>query len=435
MLPLDTRRDDAPLPALPLPAVRRHRVVVGQRPWPVTFILKSAWRSLGRHRLRAALTMLGISIGVAAVVTMVSIGQGAHRVVIERLEGMGNNMLFVEAGNRVAQGVSVSDETMMYEDVVAVRNECPAVALASPHVNLRAQAGFGNNNWNTVIRGVDPVYQDIRNWPMAEGEFFNTSSITGGAKVAVLGQTVLHQLFSSATNPIGETIRLRGSPFKVVGVLTAKGMNVQGDDQDDVVLIPWTTAQRKMLGIKYIKDMYVSAVSRETMGDAKTQISALLRQRHHTAPGAPDDHSFRDYTEIADRVNETNRTMTMLLASVAALALLIGGINTMSIMLVTVTERTREIGVRMAVGARGRHIRGQFIFEAVLLTLVGGVAGVALGVAASAIVARTLEWPTMISSFTIAVSLAISMLVGLVFGYYPALRASSLDPIEALRSD
>jgi putative ABC transport system permease protein len=433
MLPLDSRSQDPALPAPYLPARQRRRLVGGRRPWPGAFTLRSAWHALGRHRLRAALTMLGISIGVAAVVTMVSIGLGANRVVIERLQSMGNNMLFVEAGNRTVQGVSTSFETMMYEDVVAVRNACPAVALASPHVNLRAQTAFGNNNWNTQIRGVDTTFQAIRNWPLAEGEFFSPAAVTGAAKVAVLGQTVAHQLFSTATNPVGETIRVRNMPFKVVGVLTAKGMNVTGDDQDDVVVVPWTTAQRRMLGIKYIKDMYISAASPDAIDEAKAQVTALLRQRHRLTPEQPDDHSIRDYTEIADRVKETNKVMTLLLSGVAALALLIGGINTMSIMLVTVTERTREIGVRMAVGARPRQVRVQFLFEAMLLTLVGGVAGVALGVVASGVVAHALEWPTVISSSTIAISLAISTAVGLIFGYYPALRASSLDPIEALR--
>jgi putative ABC transport system permease protein len=399
----------------------------------VAFILHTAWRALGRHRLRAALTMLGITIGIAAVITMVSLGQGAHRVVIERLEGMGSNMLFIEAGNRSVQGVSTAFDTLMYDDVLAVRRECPAVALASPHVNLRGQVTFGNQNWNTQIRGVDEVYQQIRNWPLLDGEFLNGSAVSGAAKVAVLGSTVARQLFPGTTDPVGQTIRITSMPFQVIGVLSTKGTSVTGDDQDDLVVIPWTTAQRKMLGIKHIKDMFVSAMSRETIGEAKAQITALLRQRHHLQADQPDDHSIRDYTEIAQSVNETNRVMTLLLSTVAALALLVGGINTMSIMLVSVTERTREIGVRMAVGARMRQIRVQFLLEAMLLTLVGGLAGVALGIAAAFAVGSSLQWPPVISSLTIVVGLGISTLVGLTFGYYPALRAANLDPIEALR--
>jgi putative ABC transport system permease protein len=400
---------------------------------PAPFVVSTAWRALGRHPLRAALTMLGITIGIAAVITMVSIGQGANRLVVERLEGMGSNMLYIEAGNRMVQGVTTAFDTMMYEDVVAVRNECPAVALASPHVNFRAQTAAGNQNWNTVIRGVDPAFQQIRNWPVADGEFLSAGHIQATAKVAVLGATVSRQIFSGTVNPVGATIRINNTPFTVIGVLARKGSSVTGDDQDDVVVIPWTTAQRRMMGIKYIKDMYVSAVSRDRIGDAKAQITALLRQRHGLQPDQPDDHNIRDYTEIAQSVNETNRVMTLLLSSVAALALLVGGINTMSIMLVSVTERTREIGVRMAVGARIRQIRLQFLLEAMLLALVGGLAGVAVGIVAAFGVAHSMAWPTVISSATIALGLGISTLVGLLFGYYPALRASSLDPIEALR--
>jgi putative ABC transport system permease protein len=379
--------------------------------------------------------MLGISIGIGSVITMVSLGRGAHHVVVERLESMGSNMLFVEAGNRAVQGVATAWDTMSYEDVLAARKECPAIAYATPHVNFRAQVASAGQNWGTQVRGVDPAYQLIKAWPLAEGSFITEPMVTGAAKVAVLGQTVLHQLFAPGQSPLGETVRINGTPFRVVGVLTAKGAGVTGEDQDDMVVIPFTTAQRRMLGIKHIKDMYLSAVSREAIGEAKREIGALLRQRHHLAPDAPDDHTIRDFTEMAERVNETNRLMTWLLSSVAAIALVVGGINTMSIMLVTVTERTREIGVRMAVGARSFYIRLQFVLESVLLTLVGGVAGVLLGIAASVVVGHLLEWPTAISSSTIGVGLLVSTVVGLVFGYYPALRASLLDPIEALRSD
>jgi putative ABC transport system permease protein len=397
------------------------------------FILSSAWRALGRHPLRAALTMLGITIGIAAVITMVSIGQGASRLVVQRLEGMGSNMLYVEAGNRMVQGVTTAFDTMMYEDVIAVRNECPAVALASPHVNFRAQVNSGTRNWNTVIRGVDSVFQQIRNWPIEDGEFLAAHHVNGTAKVAVLGATVAREVFSGTTNPVGAVIRINNTPFQVIGVLARKGSSVTGDDQDDVVVIPWTTAQRRMLGIKYIKDMFVSARDRASIGAAKSQITALLRQRHGLTPDQPDDHNIRDYTEIAQSVSETNRVLTLLLSTVAGLALLVGGINTMSIMLVSVTERTREIGVRMAVGARIRQIRLQFLLESMLLALVGGVAGVGVGIVSSFVVASSMQWPAVISTMTIAIGLGISTLVGLIFGYYPALRASSLDPIEALR--
>ncbi|MGB7624804.1 MAG: ABC transporter permease [Terriglobia bacterium] len=393
----------------------------------------TAWKALGRHKLRATLTLLGISIGIAAVIAMVSIGDGANRAVIQKLENMGTNMLFVEAGNRQIQGVRTAFNTMMYEDVVAVRNQCPSVALASPNVDFRAQVGYEDHNWNTQINGVDLDYRLIRHWNVVKGDYFTDSDLSSAEKVAVLGQTIVEQLFPEGKNPVGETIRVRGNPYKVVGVLETKGSSVTGADQDDNIIIPWTTAQRKMLGIRYIKDMYISVVSREQIGMAKDQITSLMRQRHHLRPDQPDDFSIRDYTEIAEMVNETNRIMTLLLATVASLALFIGGINTMNIMLVTVTERTREIGLRLAVGAHQSDVRLQFLVEAVTLTVVGGVIGVGLGILSSAVISNVLEWPTVISLIAILVGLSVSAFVGMVFGYYPAHKAATLDPIDALR--
>jgi putative ABC transport system permease protein len=393
----------------------------------------TAWKALGRHKLRATLTLLGISIGIAAVIAMVSIGDGANRAVIQKLENMGTNMLFVEAGNRQIQGVRTAFNTMMYEDVVAVRNQCPSVALASPNVDFRAQVGYEDHNWNTQINGVDLDYRLIRHWNVVKGDYFTDSDLSSAEKVAVLGQTIVEQLFPEGKNPVGETIRVRGNPYKVVGVLETKGSSVTGADQDDNIIIPWTTAQRKMLGIRYIKDMYISVVSREQIGMAKEQITSLMRQRHHLRSDQPDDFSIRDYTEIAEMVNETNRIMTLLLATVASLALFIGGINTMNIMLVTVTERTREIGLRLAVGAHQSDVRLQFLVEAVTLTVVGGVIGVGLGILSSAVISNVLEWPTVISLIAILVGLSVSAFVGMVFGYYPAHKAATLDPIDALR--
>ena len=307
------------------------------------------------------------------------------------------------------------------------------IAIASPNVDFRAQVGFEDHNWNTQVNGVDLDYRLIRHWNVVKGDYFSESDISSAEKVAVLGQTIVDQLFPEGKNPVGETIRIRGNPYKVVGVLETKGSSVTGSDQDDNIIIPWTTAQRKMLGIRYIKDMYISVVSREQIGMAKDQITSLMRQRHHLRSDQPDDFSIRDYTEIAEMVNETNRIMTLLLATVASLALFIGGINTMNIMLVTVTERTREIGLRMAVGAHQSDVRLQFLIEAVTLTVVGGVIGVGLGIASSAVISNVLEWPTVISLIAILVGLSVSAFVGMVFGYYPAHKAATLDPIDALR--
>ena len=383
--------------------------------------------------MRASLTMVGIAVGIAAVIALVSLGEGARRMVIERLATMGENMLQVEGGNKAFKGANTPSETLSYEDVIAIRKECSAVALASPQVDYRSQVAFEGRNWNTKIQGLDPDYQLIRRWPVAEGEFLSTAMINSAAKVAILGQSVSRQLFSTATNPIGQTIRVSNTPFRVVGIMASKGAGVSGEDMDDFVIIPWTTAQRRMVHIRYLKDVWVSAASAGAIGEAKRQMTALLRMRHHLTADQPDDHSIKDFKEIADQVSETNRIMTAFLASVAAIALLVGGINTMTIMLVSVTERTREIGVRLAVGARARQVRLQFLLEATLLTLLGGVGGVVLGVATSHLVAQGLDWPTVISPQTIALGLGISTLVGLVFGYYPAFHASRLDPVEALR--
>jgi putative ABC transport system permease protein len=383
--------------------------------------------------MRAGLTMVGIAVGIGAVITLVSLGEGAKQMVIERLATMGHNVMEVESGNRSFRGASTQVQTLSFDDVLAIRKECPAVAAASPQVDYRTQVAFEGRNWNTKVQGVDPDYQQIRRWPIAEGEFLSAAMINSAAKVAVLGSTVARQLFSTATNPVGQTIRVSNTPFRIVGIMATKGAGVSGEDLDDFVVIPWTTAQRRMVQIKYLRDIWVSAATADGIGEAKRQVTALLRQRHHLTPDQPDDHNIKDFKEIADQISETNNIMTLFLAAVASIALLVGGINTMTIMLVSVTERTREIGVRLAVGARGREVRQQFIFEAVLLTLLGGVGGVAIGVAAAHLTAGFLEWPRIVSPATILMGLGISTLVGLVFGYYPAFRASRLDPIEALR--
>jgi putative ABC transport system permease protein len=422
------RADDHPSRD-PRPVLPRRRL------HSLTFMATSAWSALGRHRMRAALTVLGIAIGVGAVITMVSLGRGANQILADRLESMGPNVLYIEARDKIVQGAMAAADTLMFDDVVAMRKECPEVVLASPHVNFRAQIVAGGQNWNTNVRGVDPEFQNIRRWPMADGSFLNPQQVEAAAKVAVLGKTVLNALFPPNSNAVGATIRINAAPFTVIGVLAGKGAGVVGEDQDDVIVIPWTTAQRKMLGIRHLKDIWAAAASRETLPAAKRQITALLRQRHRLTADQPDDHTIRDYTEIAEASSETNAAMTLLLSAVASLALLVGGINTMSIMLVTVTERTREIGIRMAVGARVRDIRLQFLCEALLLTILGGVSGVAFGVGVSRAFAELFGWATVISADTVAIGLGVSTAVGLLFGSYPAVRASLLDPIEAIRSD
>lgn len=398
---------------------------------------KVALRALARNKMRSMLTMLGIIIGVGAVIAMVGIGQGASASIQAQIANLGNNLLIVQPGSANTAGIrggAGSNTTLTADDVDAIARECPSVKAATPTVRANGQLVFGNQNWapSAGITGVNEMYPEIKSWPIASGEFFTDADIRTGARVAVLGKTVVDNLFGGG-DPIGQMLRVRNLPFKVVGVLSVKGQNQFGQDQDDTVLIPYTTAQKKLLTITWVNAANVSAISAKATSAAQKEITELLRQRHKLAPNQEDDFNVRNLTDIADAADQSSAIMTKLLASIAGVSLLVGGIGIMNIMLVSVTERTREIGIRMAIGARSGVIRRQFLIESITLSLVGGVIGVLFGVGTSITISSTLHWPTAISPASVIVAVVFSVFVGVAFGYYPARKAAALDPIDALR--
>jgi putative ABC transport system permease protein len=387
--------------------------------------------------MRSSLTMLGIIIGVGAVIAMVGIGQGASASIQSQIAQLGNNMLFVWAGSTNQGGMrggSGSSATLVPEDVDAIERECPAVRAASPGVRANGQLVFGNQNWSASsgIQGANEKFPDIRAWPVTTGEFFTEGDVRTSARVCVVGKTIVDNLFAGS-DPLGQTMRIRNLPFRVIGVLSTKGQNQYGQDQDDTVIVPYTTVQKKMLSITHINNIMVSAVSAAATFTAEKQITELLRQRHKLGPNQENDFTVRNLTDVAEAADESSKIMTNLLASIAGVSLLVGGIGIMNIMLVSVTERTREIGIRMAIGARSGVIRRQFLIESITLSVVGGIFGVLVGVGASITISNTLNWPTLISPISIFASVIFSVFVGVAFGYYPARKAASLDPIDALR--
>jgi putative ABC transport system permease protein len=399
-------------------------------------IIRIAMRALARNKMRSVLTMMGIIIGVGAVIAMLGVGQGARQTMQEQIQAMGSNLLFVGAGTVTRSGMHLgwgSTKTLVYDDMLAILRECPAAHAAAPGTTANAQVVFGNDNWATHLNGTEPQYFDIRNWPFQEGSGFTQDDVTMAANVAVIGETVRKNLFG-ATDPVGQTLRVNNLPFRVTGVLTPKGMSAaMSDDQDDIILVPLTTMQKKITGQPWLRWIMVSAVSRQGSYAAQDQITGLLRDRHRIRPGADDDFSVRNLADMADVADEAGRVMTLLLASIASVSLIVGGIGIMNIMLVSVTERTREIGVRMAIGATEGNVQQQFLVEAVVLSLMGGTIGILFGVGASYLITKTLGWPVLISPIVIVVAVLFSMAVGVFFGFYPARKAAQLDPIEALR--
>lgn len=400
-------------------------------------IIRIAFRALARNKARAALTMLGIIIGVSAVIAMVGIGQGAQATVQAQIESMGTNLLFVSAGAQNVGGVrsgtgDSGTNTLTVEDLEAIRREVPSVAMVTPTVNARSQLVVGNQNWNTSVQGVSHEFTGIRKWDVQSGAFFTDADVRSAARVIVIGQTIADNLFPGA-DAVGQTIRVANLPFRVVGVMARKGQDPQGRDQDDTAFAPYTSVQKKILGSPRVNVAYVSAISQDATYTAQAQITELLRQRHKLSAGDPNDFSVRNMTDVAEAANETNNTMTILLGCIAGVSLLVGGIGIMNIMLVSVTERTREIGIRMAIGARSSAVRTQFLIESIVLSLTGGIIGILLGVLVSVTIPALLGWPTLVSTAAIIGSVVFSAAVGIFFGYYPARKAAGLDPIEALR--
>jgi putative ABC transport system permease protein len=397
--------------------------------------LRIALRALARNKLRAFLTMLGIIIGVGAVIAMVAIGEGAKSTIRAQIAALGTNVLIVLPGSNVQGGVRAgfgNVNTLLDADARAMARELPSVAFVSPVLRRQEQVVAANLNWGTLAQGVAPEFQQIRDWEVAQGRFLHEGDMESAAKVAVIGQTVARQLFGS-DDALDAVIRIRNIPFRVVGVLVAKGQTGQGTDQDDTVMIPYTTMQKRLMRITWVQSIVVKAVSAERVDEAQEQIALLLRQRHRIGSGREDDFNVRNLSDIAEAATTTARVMAVLLGSVASISLLVGGIGIMNIMLVSVTERTREIGIRMAVGARSRDIMLQFLVEAVVMAATGGLIGILLGVGSSEVIKQWAQWPTLINPAIIAIAFLFSGAVGVFFGFYPAKKAANLDPIEALR--
>lgn len=409
----------------------------------VLVTIRIAIRALAKNKMRAGLTVLGIVIGIAAVTTMVSIGQSTEKLFQNAVESFGTNLLMVRQGSRTVGGVrSASAASLTADDADAITEECPAILAASACVWTRAQVIVGNVNWNpNEMIGVGAGYLTVRNWQLRRGEFFTEQEIASAEKVCVIGQTLVAKLFQT-TNPIGKSLRVRNIPFRVVGVLEAKGANMVGQDQDNVLLMPYTTVQNRLRGSRFntVDAIMLSARGPELMNQAAFEVDQLLYERHRIPPGDDPDFVIRNSKEFAEFLSTLTTSMTLLLAAIAAISLLVGGIGIMNIMLVSVTERTREIGIRMAVGARGKDILRQFLVESVILSLIGGAVGVGLGIAASVGVTKVIsslagdsDWPLVISMPAAVIAMLFAGAVGVFFGFYPARRASRLDPIEALR--
>jgi len=399
--------------------------------------LKVALRALRVNKMRSFLTMLGIIIGVGAVIVMVAIGSGAREMISRQIAGMGSNLIMVIPGATTAGGARMglgSVSSLTSDDAKAIREECPAVKAVAPIWGGVTQVVYGNQNWNSGVNGTTPAFFDIREWSFALGRSFTEPEVNGAVKVAVLGQSVVDNLFGTE-DPLGWIIRIKKVPFTVVGVLARKGPSPRGDDQDDVVYIPLTTSQKKVFGSslpKTVRIILVQAQAMELMAEAEKQVNELLNQRHRTQPGQLQDFTVRNLTELMAAAEESARVMSLLLGSIALVSLLVGGIGIMNIMLVSVTERTREIGIRMAVGARGTDILFQFLTESIVLSMVGGLIGVALGVIGAKVMASFSGWNVLISYGALLLSFSFAAAVGIFFGFYPAHKASRLNPIDAL---
>ncbi len=398
-------------------------------------IFRLALQALLRNKARSLLTMLGIVIGVAAVIVTVAIGSGARASVQASINSLGSNLIVVQPGSVTstgARGGLGTASTLTPQDGMALA-QLPGVAAVSPAVTIRAQVVAGDNNWQTTVTGVAPTYAQIRSWPMASGTFFTQNDVNAAAKVVVLGQTDVQQLFTSGQNPIGQTVIIKGVPFTVVGTLTPLGQSSLGTDQDDTVLIPYTSAMQRITGLTTVNQLMVSATSSDQIDAVQTAVTTTLEHRHNIVNGMPDDFQVRNLQSIAATASSTGAVMEFLLAGVAAVSLIVGGIGIMNIMMVSVTERTREIGLRMSVGARGVTILNQFLTESIVLATIGGMIGVVFGFIGTFAVAFLAKWPTQIPIAWVILSVVFSGLVGVFFGYYPAKKAASLNPIEALR--
>ena len=402
-----------------------------------TSILKVAFRAMGRNKMRSLLTALGIIIGVACVVATIGIGEGARVQAESQLQSLGTNFLMIFPGTTTSSGARPgwgSNSKLSEQDVDAIRQEVSSVSYVSASIRSVAQVVYGNQNWSTSIQGGEVDWPAIRSWNVAQGQFFTDADNRAAAKVCVLGRTVATTLFGDE-DPVGKMIRIKNIPFRVVGVLEPKGGSMMGQDQDDTVIAPYQTVRKKIMGTNSVGMIMTAVSTPDLVLQAQEEISALLRQRHkiNKSAGQEDDFMIRSQTEMLQQAEQQSRTMAVLLWSIAGVSLLVGGIGIMNIMLVSVTERTREIGVRMAIGAKGADIRAQFLVEAVVLAVAGGILGIGLGVGIQQAVAKFAGWPVLVSTSSVSLAFLFSALIGVTFGFYPALKASRLDPIEALR--
>jgi putative ABC transport system permease protein len=400
--------------------------------------IKISFRALRVNKMRSALTILGIIIGVGAVIAMVAIGAGASQRIAEQISSMGSNLLIIMPGSTTSGGVRMgvgTQSTLNLGDAEAILKDCPAVAEVAPSLGGVAQIVYGHMNWSTNINGTTPSMLIARDWDLSVGRSFNMQDVNNATKVCLLGQTVVNNLFGDR-NPVGQTIRIKNVPFTVYGVLATKGQDVQGSDQDDTIVIPVTTSQKKLFGTQFpgmVKIIMVKAKSAESLSTAENQITELLRQRHHIGQKKDADFSVRNLTQIMQAAEESTKVLTILLGAIASVSLLVGGIGIMNIMLVSVTERTHEIGIRMAIGAKMWDIRFQFIIEALMLSLIGGIVGIIVGVSMSILLSSLSGWPTVVSPLSIILAFGFSGFIGVFFGFYPAYKASLLNPIDALR--
>ncbi|MDI7260906.1 MAG: ABC transporter permease [Thermodesulfobacteriota bacterium] len=400
--------------------------------------LRIALRALLVNKMRSSLTMLGIIIGVAAVITMIAVGTGAKTRIAEQIASMGSNILIVVSGSSTSGGLRFgagSAPTLSIDDAKAIKTEVPSVKLTAPTLSGVAQVVYGNQNWSTVVYGTTPELLEIREWSFTSGHSFTQQDVDGATKVCILGKTVVENLFGGM-DAVGQIIRIKNVPFTVVGVLAPKGQSTWGQDQDDTIFVPLKTAQKRLFGMRFpgmVRVITVQAAEAGVMKDAEEKITDLLRQRHRIQPGQENDFSVRNLTEIASSAEESARVMSLLLGAIASISLIVGGIGIMNIMLVSVTERTREIGIRIAVGAKGRDILLQFLIESLVLSLVGGILGIGIGIAGTLILASFTEWPVLFSIEAILLAFLFAGSVGVFFGFYPARKASLLNPIDALR--
>ena len=399
-------------------------------------LLKIALRALNNNKMRGFLTMLGIIIGVASVITMLAIGQGSKRSIRAQISEMGSNMIMLHPGADRRGGVRqdpASMQSLKLEDYQAIANETRYVSGVSPSVSSSGQVIYGANNYPTSVYGVNQDYLDIRKYTVGEGELFTDQDILTSAKVCLVGKTIVDNLFTNGEDPIGKVIRFNKIPFKIIGVLTSKGYNSMGMDQDDLILAPYTTIQKRVLAITHLQGIYASALTEDMTEQAEEEISDLLRRNHKLKKGDEDDITIRSQQELSSMMRATTDMMTVLLACIAGISLLVGGIGIMNIMYVSVTERTREIGLRMSIGAKGRDILAQFLIEAILISVTGGIIGVLLGIGAAYIVKIVLGWPVFVQAYSVVLSFIVCTVTGIFFGWYPAQKASDLDPIEAIR--